>query len=69
MSPKHELVELLRVQPREAEVLAALLRSAGIEATLGSDSVYESLSFADGVPVLVALDDRAEAEKILAGRR
>jgi hypothetical protein len=60
------LVELLRVQPKEAEVIAARLRSAGIEVTLGGDPIYESLSFADGVPVLVAKEDRAEAARILA---
>jgi hypothetical protein len=52
--PKRLLVELLRVQPREAEVLAARLRSARIDVSLGADPIYESLNFADGVPVLVA---------------
>ena len=65
---RRQLVELLRVQPREAEVLAARLRSAGIEATLGADAVYESVSFADGVAVFVAGEDKAEAEKVLAGQ-
>jgi hypothetical protein len=64
--PKRLLVELLRVQPREAEVLAARLRFAGIDVSLGADPIYESLNFADGVPVLVAEKDRAEAARILA---
>jgi hypothetical protein len=64
--PKRLLVELLRVQPREAEVIAARLRSAGIDVSLGGDPIYESVSFADGVAVLVAKGDRAEAVRILA---
>jgi hypothetical protein len=59
------LVEIVRVQPREAEVIAARLRSAGIEATLGADEVYESVSFADGVPVYVHADDAEVALALL----
>jgi hypothetical protein len=59
------LVELTRVQPFEAEVIAARLRSSGIEATLGADSPYESISFADGVPVFVAAEDVARARTVL----
>jgi hypothetical protein len=65
MRPKRKLVELLRVQPREAEVVAALLRSAGIEATVGPDPIYESVSFTEGVPVFVAKEDEATAQALL----
>lgn len=53
----HDIVELTRVQPIEAEVLVARLHAAGIAATLGADSVYPSLTVANGVPVLVAARD------------
>jgi len=59
------LVELTRVQPFEADVIAARLRASGIEAIVGADSVYESLSFAEGVPVLVAADEVARALALL----
>ncbi len=59
------LVELTRVQPFEAEVIAARLRASGVEATVGVDSVYESVSFAEGVPVFVAADDAQRALAIL----
>ncbi len=59
------LVELTRVQPFEAEVIAARLRAWGIAATLGADSVYPSVSFADGVPVFVSSDDAARARALL----
>jgi hypothetical protein len=61
------LVELTRVQPFEAEVIAARLRDSGIEATVGPDSPYESVSFADGIPVFVAADDVRRATAILEG--
>jgi Putative prokaryotic signal transducing protein len=64
---KHpRLVELTRVQPVEAEIIAARLRAAGIDATLVSGSVYESISFADGVPILVPEDEVAAASAILS---
>ncbi len=63
-----ELVELTRVQPFEAEVIAARLRASGIEATLGSGSVYESISFADGVPVFVPAEDASRATAVLEGQ-
>jgi hypothetical protein len=59
------VVELTRVQPIEAEVIAARLRAAGIPATAGADSVYPSLTFADGVPVFVPAEDAARAEALL----
>jgi hypothetical protein len=62
--PDH-LVELTRVQPFEAEVIAARLRASGIEATLGSGSVYESVSFAEGVPVFVPAEDASRARVVL----
>jgi hypothetical protein len=58
-------VELTRVQPFEAEVIAARLRSSGIAATVGADSVYPSLTFADGVPVFVSAEDAPRARALL----
>lgn len=67
--PHHDqLVELTRVQPFEAEVIAARLRASGIEATLGSGSVYESVSFAEGVPVFVPAEDAPRAAELLEKR-
>ena len=59
------IIELTRVQPIEAEVIAARLRAAGIEATVGADSVYPSVTFADGVPVFVSQDDASSARALL----
>jgi hypothetical protein len=59
------VVELTRVQPIEAEVIAARLRASGIPATVGADSVYPSLTFADGVPVFVPAEDAPRAEALL----
>jgi hypothetical protein len=66
-SPASEkrLVELTRVQPIEAEVLTARLRSEGIAATLGPDSVYESVTFSEGVAVFVPTDQLSQALTIL----
>jgi hypothetical protein len=61
------LIELTRVQPFEAQVIAARLRASGIEATVGGDSVYESVSFTEGVPVLVSADDASRALALLGG--
>ena len=63
--PDARLIELTRVQPFEAEVIAARLRSQGIDAVLGSDSVYESISFSEGVSILVPSDRVEEALSIL----
>lgn len=60
-----EIVELTRVQPFEADVIVARLRSSGIPATVGPESVYESLSFASGVPILVAKGDLDQALALL----
>ena len=65
--PPADLVEVTRVQPFEAEVIAARLRASGIEAILGTDTVYESFSFAEGVPVLVSEDDAPRALALLGG--
>jgi signal recognition particle subunit SEC65 len=61
------VVELTRVQPFEAEVIAARLRAEGIRATVGADSVYPSVTFADGVPVFVPAEDAPLAEALLKG--
>jgi hypothetical protein len=61
------VVELTRVHPIEAEVIAARLRASGIPATVGPDSVYPSVTFADGVPVFVPAEDAARAEALLEG--
>ena len=62
-----KLVELTRVQPIEAEVIVARLRASGIAATAGADSVYPSVTIADGVPVFVLEDDVARAKSLLRG--
>jgi hypothetical protein len=64
-APKDGVVELTRVQPIEAEVIAARLRAAGIPATVDADSVYPSLSFADGVPVFVPAGEAPRARALL----
>jgi hypothetical protein len=64
--PHKNPVELTRVQPFEAEVIAARLRASGIPATVGADSVYPSVTFADGVPVFVSEDDVPRAAAVLA---
>jgi hypothetical protein len=61
----HGVVELMRVQPIEAEVIAARLRASGIPVTLGAESVYPSLTFADGVPVFVSAEDASRAQALL----
>jgi hypothetical protein len=65
---RHEVAELTRVQPIEAEVIAARLRASGIPATVGADSVYPSLSFADGVSVFVPVEDAPRARALLEGQ-
>jgi hypothetical protein len=59
------VVELTRVQPIVAEVIAARLRAEGIPATVGGDSVYPSLTFANGVPIFVPAEDAPRAEALL----
>ena len=60
-----DLIEITRVQPFEAEVIAARLRASGIEVILGTDTIYESFSFAEGVPVLVSAEDAQRARALL----
>ena len=64
---RHEVAELTRVQPIEAEVIAARLRASGIRVTVGAESVYPSLTFADGVPVFVSAEDASRAQALLEG--
>jgi hypothetical protein len=59
------VVELTRVQPIEAEVIVARLRASGIAATVGADSIYPSLTVADGVPVFVPEEDAPQAAALL----
>ncbi len=61
----HRVVELTRVQPIEAEVLVARLRAAGIPAIVGADSVYPSLTVANGLPVFVPAEDAPRAKALL----
>lgn len=65
MKPREGVVELIRVQPIEAEVIVARLRAAGIPAITGADSVYPSLTIAYGVPVFVPAKDAALARAVL----
>lgn len=65
MKPGERVVELIRVQPIEAEVILARLRAAGIPAITGADSVYPSLTIAYGVPVFVPAKDVARARAVL----
>jgi hypothetical protein len=62
---RKDIVELTRVQPIEAEVIAARLRAEGIAATVGADSVYPSVTIADGVPVFVSAQDAPRALALL----
>lgn len=62
-----EIVELTRVQPIEAELIVARLRASGIAATVGADSVYPSVTVADGVPVFVSAEDAPRASAVLEG--
>ena len=64
---QEQRVELARLQPIEAEVIAARLRAAGIDVTLGPTSVYGSFDFTEGVSVLVFESDAAAASALLEG--
>jgi hypothetical protein len=59
------IVEVTRVHPIEAEVIAARLRASGIPATVGADSAYPSLTFTAGAPVFVLAEDVARARALL----
>ena len=65
MSDTKDIVELTRVQPFEAQVILAKLRASGIDASLGADSPYDSLTYADGVSVYVAAEDASQAQAVL----
>ena len=65
MSDTTDVVELTRVQPFEAQVILAKLRASGIDASLGADSPYDSLTYADGVSVFVAAEDASQAQAVL----
>ncbi|HXB36409.1 MAG TPA: hypothetical protein VNU75_01770, partial [Acidimicrobiales bacterium] len=62
--PEDRRVELVRLQPIEAEIVAARLRAAGFDVALGPIPVYESVGFTEGVPVLV-FESEAEAASAL----
>jgi hypothetical protein len=65
VSNRDRVVELTRVQPFEAQVILAKLRASGIEASVGADSPYDSLTYADGVSVFVAAEDASQAQAVL----
>ena len=65
MSDATDIVELTRVQPFEAQVILAKLLASGIDASLGADSPYDSLTYADGVSVFVAAEDATQAKGVL----
>ena len=65
MSDTTDIVELTRVQPFEAQVILAKLRASGIDASLGADSPYDSVTYADGVSVFVAAEDAPLARTVL----
>jgi hypothetical protein len=62
---RDRVVELTRVQPIEAEVIVARLRASGIPATAVADSMYPSLTVADGVPVFVPEENAEQAAALL----
>jgi hypothetical protein len=63
--PEERRVELVRLQPIEAEIVAARLRAAGFDVALGPIPVYESVGFTEGVPVLVFESDAEAASALL----
>lgn len=63
----HDIVELTRVHPIEAELIVARLNASGIPATLGADSVYPSLTVTGGVPVFISVKDVDRARALLQG--
>jgi hypothetical protein len=64
--PGERRVELVRLQPIEAEVVAARLRAARFDVALGPTPVYESVGFTEGVPVLVFESDVEAASALLS---
>ena len=65
MSDTTDIVELTRVQPFEAQVILAKLLASGIDASLGADSPYDSVTYADGVSVFVSAADAPRAQVVL----
>lgn len=66
--PDRRFVELSRVPALEASMIVNRLRAGGVTtANLGAEPIYRSLSFTEGVPIVVADDELAVAQEILAG--
>jgi hypothetical protein len=65
MTDGGDVVELTRVQPFEAQVILAKLHASGIDASLGADSPYDSITYADGVSVFVSAADAPRAQAVL----
>ena len=65
MTDRDRVVELTRVQPFEAQVILAKLHASGIDASLGADSPYDSVTHADGVSVFVPAAHALRAQVVL----
>jgi hypothetical protein len=66
--PNRRFVELRRVPALEASMIVNRLRADGVTtANLGAEPIYRSLSFTEGVPIVVADDELAMAQEVLAG--
>jgi hypothetical protein len=65
--PNRRFVELVRVSALEANMIVNRLRAEGAgTANLGAEPIYRSLAFTEGVPILIAEDELALANEILA---
>jgi hypothetical protein len=65
--PHRRFVELVRVSALEAPMIVNRLRSEGAaSANLGAEPIYRSFAFTEGVPILIADDERDLANEILA---
>ena len=65
--PNRRFVELTRVPALEANLVVNRLRAEGAgTANLGAEPIYRSLTFTEGVPILIAEDELALATEILA---
>jgi hypothetical protein len=65
--PDRRFVELIRVPALEASMIVNRLRASGVTtANLGAEPIYRSLSFTEGVPIVVADDELAAAQELLA---
>jgi hypothetical protein len=66
--PDRRFVELSRFPALEASMIVNRLRAGGVTtANLGAEPIYRSLSFTEGVAIVVADDELAAAQEILAG--